>query len=54
MSIADMFLLLSLAMAIVFVFLSDDKKSIEEYIRRHPDQFKRQCTYFDQKSKIGP
>ena len=31
----------ALAAGIIFIFLSDDIKSIEEYIRRHPEEFDR-------------
>ena len=30
-----------LVAGILFVFLSDDKKSTEEYIRNHPEEFKK-------------
>ena len=41
MSMLDTLVLLFGAMGIIFIFLSDDSKSIEEYIRRHPEEFNR-------------
>ena len=41
MSILDIIVLLTTGVGIVFLFVSDDKTSINEYIRRHPEEFRR-------------
>lgn len=41
MSMLDILVLLTAAMGIVFIFASDDSEAIEEYIRRHPEEFNR-------------